>query len=460
MKEAVSLGMEIYEDMFKEITRKLYGDDKDMNDSLQTVPQYNNGSVKRDEVPHSISSFSLNSLMDSSYSHSSLQSPLFDGKYKPEEDRWISSEESLPWTSSKIASYNNSQKLFRCNECECVGYLSRVAEHWLGTHANLRVFQCPQCPYASAWARCVRMHLARQHNICPEQNGESVTTFWKESPVLEEVTKYLQRLKSKVEDESISSQNEMKQESLHYSSSPTPSTNPINNSTGTQTQETQTTATTPPQTNTKPITDTTTPKRYNCSYCHYATDRRDLFTRHENIHKDEKPFHCYVCFKQFNRADHIKKHFLRMHREQQYDMSKTKREVNSNNQLPPPSAEYLQNKQKAENEREIVRQPLNIPGYPIRQEDGKRSPRRKPGEKRYSCCYCSWSGVDNWCLKRHLNTHLKPFNCTLCEYKAARSERLSLHLTKVHNKHPCSRCSFLADDQTSLTTHQQQEHNM
>lgn len=50
-------------------------------------------------------------------------------------------------------------------------------------------------------------------------------------------------------------------------------------------------------------------KRYNCLVCPYSTDRRDLFTRHENIHKEEKPFHCYACLKQFNRADHVKKHF-------------------------------------------------------------------------------------------------------------------------------------------------------
>lgn len=68
-------------------------------------------------------------------------------------------------------------------------------------------------------------------------------------------------------------------------------------------------------------------KRYNCSNCPYSTDRRDLFTRHENIHKEDKPFHCYICLKQFNRADHVKKHFLRMHRGLNYDISRTKRSL-------------------------------------------------------------------------------------------------------------------------------------
>lgn len=146
-----------------------------------------------------------------------------------------------------------------------MGFLARIAEHWLGAHANLRVFQCPRCHYNSAWARCIRMHLARQHN---EQNPDS--SLWRENAVLEEVTKYLLALKNRVE-----SKDEL------------PS--PGNGTTGGD-------------------------KRYSCPYCPYATDRRDLYTRHETIHSEEKPFQCFICDKQFNRADHCKKHFSRMHR--------------------------------------------------------------------------------------------------------------------------------------------------
>lgn len=98
------------------------------------------------------------------------------------EERWFESEDILDWTTSKIARYNPSQKVFRCVDCDFVGFLSRVAEHWLGNHASLRVFQCPKCPYTSAWARCVRMHLSRQHGETQTDNS-----LWKENPVLEEV---------------------------------------------------------------------------------------------------------------------------------------------------------------------------------------------------------------------------------------------------------------------------------
>lgn len=78
---------------------------------------------------------------------------------------------------------------------------------------------------------------------------------------------------------------------------------------------------------------------------------------------------------------------------------------------------------------------------------------KKKSEKRFICCYCPWSGTDNWGLKRHLNTHTKPYVCMLCDYKAARSERLATHVFKVHNKKVCGKCNFLADTQEEYQTH-------
>lgn len=78
---------------------------------------------------------------------------------------------------------------------------------------------------------------------------------------------------------------------------------------------------------------------------------------------------------------------------------------------------------------------------------------KKKSDKRFMCCYCSWSGNDNWGLKRHLNTHTKPFVCVLCDYKAARSERLATHVFKVHNKKVCTKCNYLADNQNEYDAH-------
>lgn len=474
--------IDCYEDMFKEITRKLYGEDglPDLsgNDRVPSANQDRGLTPIEYEVDNPIlksddhlTAFGLAALMQNGFPPSGILNPNFP-VHKPSntgnivanifEDKWLTSEESLQWTQSKIATYNPAQKLFRCSECDCVGYLLRVAEHWLGTHSSVRAFRCPQCPYESAWARCVRIHLNRQHNI---NTDESCDTLTKDNPVLQEIVKYLQKLKNKLESNCGKSSSSVQGEDYHTQS--------LSNTSSSISGVSQVLG----NSNTAGAEQNSTPtKRYSCTFCPYATDRRDLFTRHENIHREEKPFQCYVCQKQFNRADHVKKHFLRMHRDHPYDLNRIRRH-------PPKNASGMSYYQKYNSS--ITNQPndlstissLSIPGFNsmnrtpqmnsrVQQPDLKsnvkpgnlsRGSAKKKGEKRFSCCYCSWSGVDNWCLKRHMNTHLKPFVCGLCDYKAARSERLATHVLKVHNKRACSKCSYLADDLTQLSVHQQDQ---
>lgn len=450
--------MDCYEDMFKEITRKLYGEDglPDLTSSERLPLPQERGLTPIDydvDTPllkpeEHITAFGLAALMQNGFPAAGIFQPKI-----ALEDKWTISEDNLQWTQSKIASYNPAQKLFRCADCDCVGYLPRVAEHWLGTHSNLRAFQCPHCPYESAWARCVRMHLSRQHNINTEENNDVLA---KSNPVLQEIVRYLQKLKIKLEN----GYNKPQEEFQSSSSS-------NNQSTRTASDAQQ---------------STSNGKRYSCSYCPYATDRRDLFTRHENIHREEKPFQCYVCQKQFNRADHVKKHFLRMHREHPYDLNRIRRHPPKNasgmsyyqkynatgnshnsetisntltglcNQLSIPSNFNPLSRQLSSNPRVN-----SVQDNKLKTHTSTKGSSKKKGEKRFTCCYCSWSGVDNWCLKRHMNTHLKPFVCGLCDYKAARSERLATHVLKVHNKRACGKCTFLADDPTQLILHQQEQ---
>lgn len=542
------VAMEYLEDMFKEVVKKLYGE-QELESSGSLKIMQNMSPLEKEEDSQS----SLPAVEMSENEYAPVSKPEVFTDF---ENAWISSDETLSWTDSSIASYNMSQRLFRCNDCECIGMLSRVAEHWLGTHANLRVFQCSQCPYSSAWARCVRMHLTQQHNIAVD--GENFDNFFKENPVLGEVTEYLERLKTKVEslqDEQDSLQQdiqevdetdiELKEEDADIVTetqfeledeaqvipvedqqlSPNDSqieTEVITTEEEMEIKPQQTLITIQIPTRLKNTNShqplSCTGKRYNCSFCSYGTDRRDLYTRHENIHKEEKPFHCYVCQKQFNRADHVKKHFLRMHRDHAYENNRIKRDLSRFNQqvkqqfitiqkptLPEikipfsypanivPKIAFVQQRPSviedgssvlnALNNQHVntinTQSSINVETQRVTLESNSigigtsdvteplsittASPTvinlKKPGpikEKRFSCCYCSWSGTDNWCLKRHLNTHIKPFNCALCEYKAARPERLATHVAKVHNKRICSKCSFLSDDQETLDQHMQQ----
>lgn len=332
---AAAAAMDGYEDMFKEITRKLYGEEVE--------------AAEYDDLAAALAG-------------GGGGGGLAAGGAAALGGGWVQSEEALPWSASKVAAYSPAQKLFRCVECgDCVGVLARVAEHWVATHAAPPpAFAAPGHGWA---ARCVRV---------------------------DDVSRFLQRLRARADATRGGAAHQQQQQG----------------------------------------------KRYCCGFCPYATDRRDLFTRHENIHREEKPFQCYVCHKQFNRADHVKKHFLRMHRDFPYDLNRIRRAPSRAayrpaTYAPPPPQQTPQ------------------PAAAV-QGGGKQ---RRKGDKRYACCYCPWSGADNWCLKRHLNTHLKPFACALCEYKAARAERLATHVLKVHNKRACARCAFLADDAAHLAAH-------
>ncbi|XP_052742244.1 zinc finger protein 467 [Bicyclus anynana] len=404
-----SLAMDC-EDMFKEITKKLYGEEASVGVGVGAgagvgVVGVEFPGVERelqdDELrpEEHITAWGLAALMQNGFPPPGILQPNFAPRTDPTaEDRWTAADEPLAWAHSRVAAYNPAQRLFKCAECDCVGFLARVAEHWLGTHSQARAFACPLagCGFASGWARAVRQHLARDHRSDPAAADQLL----RDNPALDDLTRYLTRLKAKVD-----AARERRDEP-------------------------------PPEPG----------KRYACAACPYATDRRDLFTRHENIHRDEKPFHCYLCHKQFNRADHVKKHFLRMHRDQPYDLNRIRRAAK------PAAAPAAPPEPRAPPRAE--RAPL----AKAEAKAGAASPVRRKGERRYACCYCAWSGVDNWCLKRHLNTHLKPFACALCEYKAARAERLATHVHKVHNKKACAKCPFLGDDQAALAGHLRDAH--
>ncbi|XP_049700154.2 protein charlatan isoform X1 [Helicoverpa armigera] len=442
------------EDMFKEITKKLYGEETSVGVVGVEFPAAERDLDDDLRPEEHITAWGLAALMQNGFPPPGILQANFAPRIDPSaEDRWTAAEEPLAWAHSRIASYNPAQRLFKCADCECVGFLARVAEHWLGTHSQARAFQCPLagCGFASGWARGVRAHLARDHHSDPA----AADHLLRDNPALDDLTRYLQRLKNKVEA--------MRSERRPSAGDAAPSE-----------------AAPEPG------------KRYVCGACPYATDRRDLFTRHENIHRDEKPFHCYLCQKQFNRADHVKKHFLRMHRDQPYDLNRIRRSASivkpstappalhyyrapageppPGPQAPaPPVAPAPPPEYRPAPAVKLERPPLGKSEAAPAPALHKAAPSpaaaaaaaiRRKGERRYACCYCAWSGVDNWCLKRHLNTHLKPFACALCEYKAARAERLATHVHKVHNKKACAKCPFLADDPLQLAQHLRDAHHI
>ncbi|KPI91031.1 Protein charlatan [Papilio xuthus] len=457
------------EDMFKEITKKLYGEDAAMGVGVNVSvgPGGAGGAVaggveyppaERELVDdlrpeEHITAWGLAALMQNGFPPPGILQANFTPRTDPSaEDRWTAAEEPLAWAHSRVAAYNPAQRLFKCTDCECVGFLARVAEHWLGTHSQARAFQCPLagCGFASGWARAVRQHLARDHHSDPA----AADHLLRDNPALDDLTRYLQRLKTKVETTRTERRTGAGGAGVaEGAGGPGPAADTASG---------------------EPTALGDAGKRYVCAACPYATDRRDLFTRHENIHRDEKPFHCYLCQKQFNRADHVKKHFLRMHRDQPYDLNRIRRSsgIEPEAGTSAGGAHYCsKGAGDAAPAPECRPPPVKLERAPLAKAEPAASPTathkptvsspvRRKGERRYACCYCAWSGVDNWCLKRHLNTHLKPFACALCEYKAARAERLATHVHKVHNKKACAKCPYLADEPQQLALHLRDAHHI
>ncbi|XP_078035205.1 zinc finger transcriptional factor charlatan isoform X2 [Augochlora pura] len=457
--------LDCYEDMFKEITRKLYGEDPDHRTSSVQNEFETSVSYKNDEDTE-------------------------NGTDGSDDVNWTCEDEPLKGTDgSRIAAYHAGKATWRCYECGVVmrGGPRDVSEHFLEVHSSR-----------------ILADDSRNRHHSPRKD------YLQSDLKIEEVISYLERLRERAERVAPPSRRTQETQTVPATLLPVTSTfllQELPSSPAPQHLH-QTTTTMPTS-----ATVSASGKRYTCPYCPYGTDRRDLYTRHENIHREEKPFHCYICYKPFNRADHVKKHFLRMHREHGYELSRIRRPAGSS--APKPLQQdstagnngngntngQQQQQQHAtyttgfNNNKSYQLQPnpgngttttttsiyqaTSMPAPSIMQPDaancttGRRvqnggcnsKSHLKGGskgaqERRYTCCYCSWSGVDNWCLKRHLNTHLKPFACTLCEYKAARAERLATHVLKVHNRRQCSRCSFLGEDAAQLQMHQLHVHRV
>lgn len=238
--------------------------------------------IAKVEVCSPESSPKLEKDMEGIFFETKIPEDMYSASNSNVKSQWIDSKEKLSWNNCTVASYNPKTKMFRCAVCHAVGFMSRIGEHYLGTHCNAKVFHCPQCSYCSAWWRCVRNHMSKNHGV-----SNAPASMWKNQPLLDEIMQLLQNLKYSVDCEDRVEK--------------------IAENCG---------------------------KRYICPKCPYATDRRDLYNRHENIHREEKPFQCYICYKLFNRADHVKKHFCRIHKEFNYDINLIRRLPSKRSRIP------------------------------------------------------------------------------------------------------------------------------
>ncbi|KAL0127846.1 hypothetical protein PUN28_003236 [Cardiocondyla obscurior] len=459
-----------YEDMFREITKKLYGED----------PDHKTSSVQNE--------------FETSYKNDEDTGNGTDGS---DDGNWTYEDEPLKGTDgSRIAAYHAGKAMWRCDECGDImsNGPREIAEHFMEYHPSR-----------------ILADSSRNRHHSPRKD------YLQSDFKIEDLVMYLERLRERAERAAPPSRRTQETQTVPAALLPVTSSFLLQELPSAPAPQHLQNATPI----SSPVAASTSGKRYTCPCCPYGTDRRDLYTRHENIHREEKPFHCYMCYKPFNRADHVKKHFLRMHRDHTYEVARIRRPVGTTAPKPlqqdtsaATATVNVGNQQQPQQQQQQQQQHMSNQfgfvsnkGYQLQpnaatsststgtgttglhqaiimpsptgivqsdanncntgrrvQNGGCNSKSHLKGgskstqERRYTCLYCPWSGVDNWCLKRHLNTHTKPFACTLCEYKAARAERLATHVLKVHNRRQCSRCSFLGEDANQLQMHQVHVH--
>lgn len=135
------------EDMFKEITKKLYGEEAGGGVEFPAAERDPDDDARPEEH---ITAWGLAALMQNGFPPPGILQANFAPRTDPShEDRWTAAEEPLAWAHSRVAAYNPAQRLFKCADCECVGFLARVAEHWLGTHSQVHFWTsaAEPCPH-------------------------------------------------------------------------------------------------------------------------------------------------------------------------------------------------------------------------------------------------------------------------------------------------------------------------
>ncbi|KAL5289528.1 hypothetical protein ACFFRR_009560 [Megaselia abdita] len=519
-----------YEDMFKEITRKLYGEEAGNNNNNNNGMQSMGNNQQQQQHVSQVPTSAQSESHGNERSFTNLATTI-DYNHQPSVN-----------TSSGNTSSNDNE---RSDELTSAAYglaalmqngFASTATNLLNTQQLIKTINTVEVQQNTSGSSNGNSEQQRWSNDNNSQWTQGVPGTGGKS--FSGIQKPIKKNRDHINIELFNSASTITPSSTS-SSNGTPTTQPINKKSKIsaplgQVPNITTNTSNNINTSNSQITVPAT-KRYVCSHCPYSTDRRDLYTRHENIHKDEKPFQCYACLKQFNRADHVKKHFLRMHREMVYDLHKTRRNIVSTNatsnnvqqqnqqqntvqQTPIVTAQIdqkpniftlhsengaqalvesfvaaqqqqQQQQQQASQqvqpqrhtsslvsisetiesvatnahnvlvikpEKNTVVENSSIQIAPSDEKNNSLKTIKK--EKRFTCCYCSWSGADKWGLKRHLNTHTKPFVCLLCDYKAARSERLTTHVLKVHNKRACNKCSFLADSQEEYQNHITEAH--
>lgn len=205
-------------------------------------------------------------------------------------------------------------------------------------------------------------------------------------------------------------------------------------------------------------------RKFRCEHCTYQTDNRSHLLRHQSsIHNTCKPYHCYICTKEFSRVEYIKQHLITAHPGVEYDATRAKNELVFREQFQKQNPDP----RKMDDVSGVVRWGQNHVKPNVnggRQEF--QSPRNDCSEmqnfnlfaadvRKLLCPYCDFAGRDSIEFLQHFEScrpNISAFRCHVCHETFLGRDYLQVHYANKHFSilYCCDQCPFY---NTSLYTY-------
>src|SRR6218665_17860 len=204
-------------------------------------------------------------------------------------------------------------------------------------------------------------------------------------------------------------------------------------------------------------------RKFRCERCTYQTDNRSHLVRHQSsIHNMFKPYHCYICTKEFTRVEYIKQHLLSVHPGVEYDATRAKNEpAVQAEQMPPKQAHHHTDRSATANRALCLDFNSSI-------VDGTDHYALKAinvdDRKDLLCSYCDYSSQDPDCLQQHLDKCLPSpgrYQCRLCQETFTSRCSLQVHSAQSHFTilYCCPSCPFYTVSLHTYDWHIAQQHS-
>lgn len=167
-------------------------------------------------------------------------------------------------------------------------------------------------------------------------------------------------------------------------------------------------------------------KKYSCTYCLKAFNRKDCFASHVRTHTGERPFKCDVCNKTFTQRNALTTH-MTLH------TGKTVKCTMCDKTFSRPSFLKVHYREHT-NERPYAcdmcpkryKQMIHLRTHQLNHFNAKP----------YPCKVCGKNFSQKSSLNQHLYTHTeKPYKCPLCPLECIRMCKFRKHLVSVHDLH-------------------------